>query len=75
MAKKRTIPEPDIEELTPSEITAALATQPEQEPPAVWAPPEGQIISDERAFRIRHDGVVYEHVSEAPDGRWVYARS
>lgn len=40
-----------------------------------WQPPNGCLVSDARNFTLWLDGVRYEHVSEAPDGRWVYQRS
>lgn len=40
-----------------------------------WEPPEGGVVTEDRNYIIWVDGVRYEHVSEAPDGRWVYARS
>lgn len=72
MAKKRAIPEPDLAERTPSEVSADLAAAPVPDS-ADWCPPAGYLVSDERTFRIRVEGVLFEHVSEAPDGRWVYA--
>ncbi len=41
-----------------------------------WTPPENCIVSDDpegtRLYKIRVGGSYYRHVSEAPDGRWVY---
>lgn len=53
-----------------------MAKKPADNPPVVaWRPPEGHIVSDERTYILWVDGVRYEHVSEAPDGRWVYRPS
>lgn len=48
---------------------------PKPSPPDAWTPPEGCIVRDERTFILWVEDVRYEHVSEAPDGRWVYQRS
>jgi hypothetical protein len=40
-----------------------------------WDVPEGCIVSEAKSYTLWVDGTRYEHVSEAPDGRWVYARS
>jgi hypothetical protein len=41
-----------------------------------WAPPANCIVSDDpegtRLYKIRVGGHYYRHVSDAPDGRWVY---
>lgn len=48
-------------------------TEPEPETTApAWEPSPGEIVSDEREYHIRVSGKRYVHVSEAPDGRWVY---
>lgn len=44
-------------------------------PEPAWQAPEGYIVSEARTFLLVVDNVRYEHVSEAPDGRWVYQRS
>ena len=47
-------------------------------PPAIesqsvaWTPPAHCIVTDDTTYKIRVDGQNYRHVSEAPDGRWVY---
>lgn len=33
----------------------------------------GEIIRDEREQTLRIEGVLYHHVREAADGRWIYA--
>jgi hypothetical protein len=46
----------------------------ELDPLPAWEPPEGHIVlSEVKSFTLLIDGIRYEHVSEAPDGRWVYA--
>jgi hypothetical protein len=49
---------------------------PKPSPPDAWQPPAGCIVSDapegERTYHLRVGGVRYVHVSDAPDGRWVY---
>lgn len=37
-----------------------------------WTPPKGYIVRDGKDYLVTENGVSYHHVSEAPDGRWVY---
>lgn len=49
---------------------------PEEAAPVVeWEPPEGYLVTNDDTFIIWVNGTRYEHVSEAPDGRWVYRPS
>lgn len=43
--------------------------------PPAWEPPEGCLVRPASGLLIKVDGVRYEHVSEAPNGDWVYRRS
>jgi len=43
--------------------------------PVEWQPPAGHVVTDDKTLFILIGGARYEHVSEAPDGRWVYKRS
>ncbi len=65
---------------TVDEIGAALDATPVSaeapaEPEAPWVPPAGCIVTNDTTYIVWIDGTRYEHVSEAPDGRWVYRRS
>lgn len=60
------------------------APSPEDEPPPTRYTPtyspygEAQYIADKKSDKelfAMINGVRYEHVSEAPDGRWVYGKS
>lgn len=68
MAKRKTAPETTLD--APA---AALVSEPA--PPPSWAPSDGEVVTEDKNVFIRIDGVRYEHVSDAPDGRWVYRRS
>ena len=45
------------------------------EPAATWSPPGGHIVTDDKDYIVWVGNQRYEHVSEAPDGRWVYKPS
>ena len=55
---------------------AVTTTAPDPLPAAAWTPPEGHIVGAVRGGYFVYVGSQrYEHVSEAPDGRWVYKPS
>jgi hypothetical protein len=39
--------------------------------------PEGAVVRNDggRDFEVKIAGVRFEHVANAPDGRWIYAKS
>lgn len=64
MAKKA--PVADMTARTPADDPVAAQ---------VWAPPDGDLVANSRARYVWVGTDRYEHVSEAPDGRWVYRKS
>ena len=55
---------------------AITTTAPDPIPAAVWTPPEGCVVGAAAGGYYLWIGKQrYEHVSEAPDGRWVYKPS
>lgn len=67
---------PVVPPAPPVAVVAPVAPEPAVEvASAEWAPPEGCLVLDDRTYFAYVNGVRYEHVSEAPDGRWVYRQS
>ncbi len=60
----------------PAPESSAPEPEPVEAAPPVWVLPPNCIVSDDpegtRLYKVRVDGQQYRHVSEAPDGRWVY---
>jgi hypothetical protein len=42
--------------------------------PLAWQPDADELVRDGRDFAITVNGERYTHVSDAPDGRWIYRK-